>query len=53
VISPDRKTRLQGAASDERANQVRSDVANQMQASSLPTVERYEVAVFRDVTVLM
>jgi hypothetical protein len=34
------------AASDERANQVRSDVANQMQASTPPTVERYEVAVF-------
>jgi hypothetical protein len=34
------------AASDERANQVRSDVANEMQASTPPTVERYEVAVF-------
>ena len=33
-------------ASDERANQVRSDVANEMQASAAPTVERYEVAVF-------
>lgn len=34
------------AASDERANQVRSAVANEMQASAPPTVERYEVAVF-------
>lgn len=34
------------AASDERASQVRSDVANEMQASAPPTVERYEVAVF-------
>lgn len=34
------------AASDERANQVRSTVANEMQASAPPTVERYEVAVF-------
>jgi hypothetical protein len=33
-------------ASEERANALRADAAEQMGASQQPTVERYEVAVF-------
>jgi hypothetical protein len=34
------------SASDEAANALRADAANQMGASETPTVERYEVAIF-------
>lgn len=33
-------------ASDERANALRADAAEQMGAAEQPTIERYEVAVF-------